>query len=73
MKAVFNIDKFIHKDFTDNKLNYEKHFKSSYVEKYCSVLKINSIKNTIKVIKHYIRYDSLFNLLDLFIWDGGRS
>lgn len=57
MKAVFNIDKFIQKDFTDNKLNYEKHFKSSYVEKYCSVLKINNIKNTIKVIKHCIRYD----------------
>lgn len=57
MKAVFNIDKFIQKDFTDNKLNYEKHFKSSYVEKYYSVLKINSIKNTIKVIKHRIRYD----------------
>lgn len=57
MKAVFNIDKFIQKDFTDNKLNCEKHFKSSYVEKYCLVLKINSIKNTIKVIKHCIRYD----------------
>lgn len=67
MKAVFNTDKFIQKDFTDNKLNYEKHFKSSYVEKYCSELKINSIKNTItiKVFKHYIRYDSLIYLFGI--------